>query len=373
MSANCQDTGINAKRIMSPRDVVPGHSPTKPKLVMFDKPEISRSDFARSSTNSSSSSKRRTPISNTPMRVPPNTTNAYNNQDLREQRQTAKTSRSFDNKPYQDNIYRNDTMQLGMPNTLAPTTYVVTTPNGQFVIPNFDLMSPTEVQRQRNSYETKFMQINEDWKHLDVAFRMPTKDEHISNIAVRYLETEKHLSTRTGSDFWFLVLCAGWTFIQSVAKHAGYPADGYVTSQIGMYKMYQSQLQRLGASSGFGTEWPPWIQVSITSCISLIVMVVLSKCDKANLAPAIMKQISCAISKSPQESSEEGTPKPDSGGIMDIVSQFMGGGSGDIGDLFSSVTGLFGGGNKKPKRSAKKKKADAANRKKGPSLSLDDI
>ncbi len=264
-------------------------------------------------------------------------------------------------------------INLGMSTQLQSSTLVITTPLGQFIIPNYDLMTAVEIAREKSSYNTKFMQINDDWKHLGVSFELPRKDEHISNIAIRYQETEKHLSTKTGSDFWFIILCVGWGIIQKVAAYYGLPADGYVESQIKNYKMYQSQLIRMGATSGFGTEWPPWMQVTVTSCANLVLIVILSKmCPGAkSYAPGIMREISSVITgNNTVEISSEGTPVPNSGGVVQMLSSALQGGNdgaGGISNLLGSVMGMFSGSDSKKKKRSKKAKTDAVDKRRSPS------
>jgi hypothetical protein len=275
----------------------------------------------------------------------------------------------------------NQTMNFPMYSQMQSENQIVRTPNGEFVVPNFNLMTSTDIERYRNSYVTKFSQMNEDWKHLGITFDLPRPGENITNIAVRYLETEKHLSTKTGTDFWFIILCAGWGFIQYMACEYGLPAEGYVDSQIRMYKMYQSQLIRMGTASGFGTEWSPWMQVTVTSCANLALLVLLSKLGgpgAKNCAPMLMREISSVITGSKDvETSSEGTPKPSAGGLASIVGNMMGGEGGSSADgfinmlsgkggggggLMDMVTGLLGGGKKKPRSKKEKNKSKNARR-----------
>ena len=262
---------------------------------------------------------------------------------------------------------------------LQSTTLVVTTPIGQFEIPNYNLMTHIEIARERSSYETKFKQINEDWKHLGVSFKIPTRDEDIGNIAIRYQETEKHLSTKTGSDFWFIILCVGWALGAKVMAYYQMPVDGYVESQVANYKMYQSQLIRMGTTSGFGTEWSPWMQVLITSCANLVLMVILSKLAPGakSCAPTIMREISGVITgNNTVETSETGTPLPNTGGMMSALTSALGGGGdegGGGGGMMSAISGLMGmfggggGGTKKKKKRSKKAKIESAEKRRAPS------
>lgn len=246
-----------------------------------------------------------------------------------------------------------------IPKQLQSDNMIVNTPYGQFVIPNYDLMSVRDRMIAMHSYETKFKQINEDWKHTGDIFEGPKPGEDIVTVAVRYLETEKYLSTRTGSDFWFIILCALWAFIEYNAKRFKLPADGYTESQIGMYKMYQSQLIRMGTVSNVGAEWPPWLQVCVTSGFSLAILVLMSKFGVGGHSGKVMKEISSMISGHKNvEYSEAGTPKPSEGGIIDMVKGMASGGNiGTVMSLFTSMMGV-GGDEKKKKKKKKNKKKD---------------
>jgi hypothetical protein len=242
-----------------------------------------------------------------------------------------------------------------IPKQMQSDTMIVSTPYGQFVIPNYDIMSLRDRGMAMKSYEMKFKQINDDWKHTGDTFEGPRSDEDIVAVAVRYQETEKYLSTKTGTDFWFIVLCALWAFIEYQAKKYHLPAEGYTESQIGMYKMYQSQLIRMGTVSNVGAEWPPWLQVCVTSGFSLAVLVLMSKFGVGGHSGKIMKEISGMISGNRNvEVSEAGTPKPSEGGIIDMVKGMASGGG--IGTMMSLFTGMMGGGGNSAEKKKKKKK-----------------
>lgn len=248
-------------------------------------------------------------------------------------------------------------MDLGA--QLAPDIMVVNTPYGRFEIPNYDLMSRRDRDIAMDSYRTKFMHINHDWRHTGDSFDLPRPNEDVTQVAVRYLETERYLSAKTGTDFWFIILCAFWGFIEYQACSWKLPAKGYVESQIGMYKMYQSQLTRMGTVSNVGADWPPWLQVCVTSGFSMAVLVLLAKFNAGDHAGKVMKEISYMISgnRAP-ETSEAGTPKPPEGGMIEMITGMAsGGGIGTVMSLFSGMMGGGGdGGRKKKKKKSKKRK-----------------
>lgn len=252
--------------------------------------------------------------------------------------------------------------QLDMGKQLKPDVMIVNTPYGEFIIPNYDLMNKRDVAMAMESYRMKFKHINHDWRHTGDTFDLPRPDEDIVRVAVRYQETERYLSAKTGTDFWFVILCAFWGFIEYQACKWDLPAKGYLSSQIGMYKMYQSQLTRMGTVSNVGSEWPPWLQVCVTSAFSMAVLVCLSKFGQAEHAGKVMKEISYMISGNRvSEMSEAGTPKPPEGGMIEMISNMANGGG--IGTMMSLFTGMMGGGGdgnkrRKKKRSKKDKEAD---------------
>lgn len=237
---------------------------------------------------------------------------------------------------------------------------IIKTPYGEFVIPNYDLMTKRECDRARESYKMQFAQINLDWKHTGDVFEGPRPDEDIINLAVRYRETEKYLLSKTGTDFWFIICCAFWAFIEYQACKFKLPATGYVEIQIGQYKMYQSQLTRMGASTAtsIGEDWPPYVQMAVTSGFSLAVLVLMAKCGVGNKSGAVMKQISSMISGNKNvDVSAAGTPKPAEGGMIEMMTGMAsGGGMGAAMSMFTGFMGL-GGSKKKKKKKSKKTKA----------------
>jgi len=253
------------------------------------------------------------------------------------------------------------TQEFSMAKQPQPDNMIVRTPYGQFVIPNYDLMCKRDIDMAMQSYVMKFNQINGDWKHTGNTFDGPRPDEDIVRVAVRYLETEKFLSTQTGTDFWFIILCALWAFIEYQAKSYKLPADGYTESQIGMYKMYQSQLIRMGTVSNVGAEWPPWLQVCVTSGFSLAILVLMSKFGVGGYSGQVMKEISSMISGNRNvDVSSAGTVKPSEGGIVDMVKGIASGGG--ISTMMSLFTSMTGGGSTSKKTTKKKKDKQKASK-----------
>ena len=228
---------------------------------------------------------------------------------------------------------------------------IVHTAYGSFVVPDYALMTPVQLARERQSYVTKFKALNDDWNHLDVRFPLPSESEDVENIAIRYKQAEKYLLTKTGTDFWFLLLCGGWAMIEYGLKRMGFNATGYTDTQIKMYKLYQSQLVKMGETSGFGQEWPPFVQIMVTAATNALLFVLLGMLSPKlqEHSTQVMGTISQLIGGSSQqvEISEAGTPKPAKtadgllGGIdMNNMS---------LSKLIDIGVGLFGGGKKKTK------------------------
>ena len=258
-------------------------------------------------------------------------------------------------------------------------TVIVDTAYGIFRVPNYKHWTPDQIQTERNSYEVKLMQLKKDWSHIpDLTIEGPRKNENITTLAVRYMEYEQFVLSCTGSDFWFIALVAMWAFIEWGLAELGFPIDGYVVSQIKMYKSsYQTQLRKVGRGGAFGEGWSPMTQVFVIAAVNGVVMIIASKlCPKQkDYAPIVMEMMGKAISgnQSGAKYSDAGTPKPQEGIVEQISSMLPDAGSGGGGmtsvrGLIGLVTGLMSGGGK---RSSRKKKEDKAKKQAGPSDNFD--
>lgn len=261
-----------------------------------------------------------------------------------------------------DLIAKNN-LPMGLGKQMKSDIMIVNTPYyGEVTIPNYDLMSKRDKDIAMESFILKFKHINHDWQHTGDTFDLPRPDEDIVRVAVRYAETERYLSAKTGTDFWFIVLCAFWGFVEYQACSYKLPAKGYLETQIGMYKMYQSQLTRMGTVSNVGADWPPWLQVMVTSGFSMAILVLLSKFGKGAYAATAMKEVSRMISGNRNtDVSDAGTPVPSSGGMIDMISGMAGGGG--ISTMMTMLSAFTGGddkGSSKKKKKKKKSKADKA-------------
>jgi hypothetical protein len=300
------------------------------------------------------------------------------------QGQVPSSDRQHDNQYHQPEMTHNGIHAGGIRaeyQNIPPGSKVVCTAYGTFIVPDTSHMTRTELSRERESYTTKFRQLNSDWQHTGIEFRLPSKDEDVGNIAVRYKEAEKFLLTKTGTDFWFIALCAGWSLIEYGCKRMGINADGYVVSQIKMYKMYQSQLTKMGETSGFGQDWPPWVQVLVTAAANALLLIILGLIAPGarDYSTQIMGSISGMITgaNTEVEMSAEGTPKPSGGGLAETISNavgnFSGGENMSLSGVFDLIKSFTGMGSKKKKLTLEEKAAKRIARRAGPDIDIDDI
>jgi len=170
---------------------------------------------------------------------------------------------------------------------VPPSTFeMVDTPYGKFKIPNYSLMTNSDIQIHRNSYANIIAKLNDNNKEkLDQPIALPTRSEPIRELAIRTMQAEAYINSTSGSDVWFVLMCIGWVFIESTCKSFGFPCKGYATSQIKTYKpVYKKYLQQFSITMGFGKDWPPWMQVGAVTATSLLLNIVLRK------SPAMRKQ-----------------------------------------------------------------------------------
>ncbi len=348
-------TQHQGQRAVSPRDFVPGGDNRQPR------PDPRPAPQARVAEPSRAQSQRGPVIHSLPNSAP----HHYGGQSLVSYDSAARyiaiqptrVSRNVTPNSYREAI----------PRPLPSNTETVQTPYGIFTLPNYSLWTRVDLQRELQSYESKFNQLNSDWAHLGYKFDLPRKNEPVKNVVTRYKETEKFLTSRTGSDLWFIIMCIFWGLTEYAAKYFKLPIGDYTLTQIKMYKSYQSQLTKIGATHGLGQEWSPMTQAFVMSmCSALLMSLIGHMCPgKVDIVPAIMSEVSGIICGNAQstEMSEEGTPKPPSsggGGFSSIINSAVPGGI-DVGGMGGMITGLMGmmsgmGAKKKSKKSRRKEK-----------------
>ena len=242
---------------------------------------------------------------------------------------------------------------------------LIETRTGNYVVPLYDKMPAEEQQRIRNSFKTLYKSLNITWKdkhEIEVA----TSDESLTNIDVRYQETVRYIKQQNGCNFPKLFMMFCWGAIEIIASKMGINAEGYFTAQLQLADIYESKMTQMGSISGFGEDWPVWIQLVVLSGTNLIMIILLNKflkgyegiVDKAE----VMRGVSGFISgkTSSLAIGEDGVPKP----TTDPVSNALGmnlGGLNMTNLLSTGLSSFFGSGDddaaEKQKPKKKKKRA----------------
>ena len=201
-------------------------------------------------------------------------------------------------------------------NRMRPAeTIIVETAFAVHSIPNYEAWDDDQVSREYGSLHLKLAQLRRDWSHIPgLVIDGPRDNETIVNLAVRYREYEQFVLSHNGSDFWFIALVAAWTFAEWAIAELGFPADGFVLSQIKMSPMYQACTKKMGKGGAFGEGWSPMTQICVISGINITMLAVVSRLFPAmkEYAPMVMGELAKSIcgNESTVKYSEAGTPLP---------------------------------------------------------------
>lgn len=179
---------------------------------------------------------------------------------------------------------------------------------------------------------------------------MPTADETITNIHVRYKESIKYLMIRSGATFWKYILMAGWFAFELVCCKIGLKASGYLESQLKIYDIYHSQLIEMGELSGFGEGWPAWLKILVISMLNGVVFISINTFvnGAGGAGTPLMKLVSQFIlGNNPMISTdnEHGIPAPSD--VNPLAGMNLGGldlsklGNLNLGSIFSSMASGF--------------------------------
>jgi hypothetical protein len=150
---------------------------------------------------------------------------------------------------------------------------LVETTRGSFIVPDYERMSLEEQQRRRNSWDLQYEDLSAQWKRK---IKMPTEEESLTNIDVRYQEIRKYIQQNNSCNFPKLFMIVCWAGIQVAAQKMGINADGYFISQLRLLDIYESKMLRMSEMKSFGEDWPWWIHAIILSGVNLIMMAALN-------------------------------------------------------------------------------------------------
>lgn len=152
----------------------------------------------------------------------------------------------------------------------------VETEYGSYIIPRYDLMTPEELQMRRQTLTLQFQMLNDNWRHYGLAFAMPTEDETVRNIALRYKMSVRYIMARSGAEIYKLLLVFAWITIEIICVKIGLKASGYTAMQLRMYDTYQTILVEMGEAQGFGEGWSPWVRIMIISGVTAVIFVLMN-------------------------------------------------------------------------------------------------
>jgi len=264
--------------------------------------------------------------------------------------------------------------QLGIQNTQivqVPKGFVAhKTSGGIFITPDYENMTPTERSHEKIILFDKFKSLKERWEPMGFKFGLPAEDESLSAMEIRRQQYVKAIKKKRGTNLWWWVLAFVWGGIEyGLCKWVNLKADGVAFTQLKNYKIYEANMIELGEGSGFGEDWPPWIQTAVTTALSVAAFVFISTVTSdsekgCKYSSEIMTQISGILTgKEVVEMDEDGNPVAPKEGILDKLGKMdfenmsiMKGIS-----LFKMFTG--GGSGKKSKDSASGKEKTASGKK----------
>jgi len=205
------------------------------------------------------------------------------------------------------------------PGVRVPKDHIfVETEYGSYIIPDYDRMTPELQQRHRDTLTLQFQILNNSWRHYGLSFAMPSPEETTPNLAVRYRQSVRYIMARSGSDIYKLLLVVVWITVEIMCVRIGLKASGYTLLQLKLYDIYQIMLIEMGEAQGFGEGWAPWIRITVLSCVSAVVFILLSTLvgngvgQSEALTRLLAQFITGNVSNVTTENNEHGVPQPTS-------------------------------------------------------------
>ena len=148
---------------------------------------------------------------------------------------------------------------------------------------------------------------------------MPTTEETLPNISIRYKQSIRYIMARSGADLYKLLLVIAWLTVEIVCVRFGFKASGYTLMQLQLYDIYHTMLIEMGESQGFGEGWAPWIRILIISSVSAVAFILLSTVigngggQSQMITRLIAQFITGNISNVTTDNNEHGVPQPSDG------------------------------------------------------------
>ena len=210
---------------------------------------------------------------------------------------------------------------------------LIETACGSFVVPLYDDMTQEEQQRHRSTFKTRFKSLNVEWggKHGLDEIEIPTADETLTNIHVRYEQTIRYIKQKNGCNFPKLFMMFCWGAVEVLAGKMGIDAKDYFESQLQMSDIYESKMIQMGQMGGFGEDWPAWIQLVVLSGVNLIMLCLFNKFLKSKGdiidRDTVLRGVSNFISgkNSTLKEGADGIPRASSDPISNALGMNLGG------------------------------------------------
>lgn len=256
-----------------------------------------------------------------------------------------------------------------------PNGYITyKTSGGVYHVPDYSKKSKLEIEHERIHLIETIRDMNTKFNKYHMHFASPDEKEDITTVNIRVQKYRHRIKKRTGTNLWWFVLAAIFAAVEKGLCWMGYKADGLMMCQLKQYKLYESQMIELGEGSGFGEDWPPWVQTGITmgfGCAIFVGLTTYGGKGAAKYAGSVMKTFGAIITGSETVAVDEnGNALPEDDNVFDKITGFMdkfqNASLSDMMSMGSLMMGGFGGGgeekkkgksDKKPKSKEDKKKA----------------
>ena len=199
------------------------------------------------------------------------------------------------------------------------------TSGGIYTMPDYVTWSKLQREHCCYDFQRKITKLNKDWNKFGLFFNQAPVGEDITTTHIRHQDYLKVIKRKSGTSLWWILLGALWIGMEYVGTQVlGLKADGFAALQLKRYKLYEMHMIEMGEGSGFGQDWPPWLQMMITSALGLAVVTGIGTYTGKNseYAGEIMDLLNGIITgQEAVEVDEDGNPVPGKESLMDKLSQ----------------------------------------------------
>ena len=199
------------------------------------------------------------------------------------------------------------------------------TSSGTYVMPDYGKYSKLQREHTRYDFEQKIDKLNKNWNKFGLYFDQPLADEDLTTTDIRWQDYKKVVKRKSGSNLWWILAGAVWLGVEYVLTQVLHlEADGYAANQLKQYKLYEMHMIEMGEGSGFGQDWPPWMQFCVTSALSAGVIVFMGTFFENYVSESgdIMKYINSIVTgQDVLELDADGNPIAPKEGLLDKLSK----------------------------------------------------